>query len=110
MRRKDFRGDQEASGAVLLIMSRSCVMCGCAKTAGLLRLVMRMVLVGFAGCVNGGMQERSRERWDARDDARERVLGDGAGERLGERAGDSCIGECCGDSIAVIVVEGGVWV
>jgi hypothetical protein len=67
--------------------------------------VMRMVLVGFAGWVNGGMQERSRDRWEAREEARER-FGDAVGERPGEAAGESCVGDDgCSESIVNDVDE-----
>lgn len=64
-------------------------MCGCEKTAGLFKLVMRSVLVGVAGWVRGGRQERSSDRCDAREEARER-FGEVTGERPGEPAGESC--------------------
>jgi hypothetical protein len=61
---------------------------------------MRMVLVGFAGWVKGGMQERSSDRCDALEEARER-FGDAVGERPGEATGESCVGDCsCCESIA----------
>jgi len=60
--------------------------------------MMRRVLVGFAGCVNGGRHDRSRLRWEPREDARERAgepPGDGeaTGCRLGEAAGESWRGD-----------------
>jgi len=103
IRRKDLRGDHEASGAMLLIRSRIWVMCGCANTAGSLRLVIRSVLVGFAGWIID-MLERSSVRCDARDDARDR-LGEPDGERPGDATGDKASGESCvaGDSIVFVV-------
>lgn len=47
-------------------------------------MVIRRVFVGFTGCVKGGMEERSRVRWDPR---REQA-GDPVGERRGEANGD----------------------
>ena len=63
--------------------------------------VMRIVFVGCAGWVRGGMLERSRVRCDAREDALER-LGEAEGERPGDATGErlgEATGECCGDSI-----------
>jgi len=102
MRRKDLSGDHEASGAVLWIILRRLFRWSGVKISRLLRLVMRMVLVGLAGWVNGGSEERSRVRCEARDEARDR-FGDCDGDvgELGESGGS---GESCGDSIA-----DGVW-
>jgi hypothetical protein len=67
-------------------------MWGCEKMAGLPRLVISIVLVGLAGCVNGGIDERSRVRWEPR---RERE-GDMEGERPGETLGDVWSNICDG--------------
>jgi hypothetical protein len=49
IRLNDFKGDHDTRDAVLEMMSRSWVICGWAKMAGLVRFVMRIVLVGLAG-------------------------------------------------------------
>lgn len=95
IRRKDFSGDQDANVAVVLMMSRNCVICGCANISSWFRFVMRSVFEGFAGCVRGGIDDRSRVRCDPREEARER-FGDENPSPLGESCGD-----CCGESIVV---------
>jgi len=88
IRRKDLRGAQEAKGAMLFMICRKCDMCSGRNISGFMRLVMRMVFVGTAGCVNGGIEDRSRVRCDPRDEARDRV-----GEEVADGRGDSW-GDC----------------
>lgn len=64
--------------------------------------VIRRVLVGFAGCVNGGRQDRSRLRCEPREEARERA-GEAPGEAMGCRPGEAAGESWRGDSIASVV-------
>lgn len=62
MRRRDRRGDHECRGADWLIRSRMVSRWVGWKMAGSCKLVMRRVLEGGDGAINGGIEERSSDR------------------------------------------------
>lgn len=88
MRRNDFNGDHVDMGEVVSISSRIVCRLSGRKMSRLSKFVIRRVLVGGAGCVSGGILDRSKLREDLDDPRRSKRGRWGDEGEVGEAEGD----------------------